>query len=146
MRIIEADILTDIDPNVKTVILHGSNCFGKFGNGIAKYLAEKYPQVIKADIETTIGDISKLGTYTCAIIDPNFHILNCYIQYKYGHQGVYVDYRAIQRCFNRIVHNYHGWSIRLPMIGCGLAGGDWNVVSQLVKLAFSDEDVTVYRK
>ena len=62
MKIIKADILSNIDPNRLTIILHGCNCFHTMGAGIAKYLANKFPEVLKADQTTIKGDTGKLGS------------------------------------------------------------------------------------
>ncbi|EGL17721.1 hypothetical protein HMPREF9413_4472 [Paenibacillus sp. HGF7] len=37
-------------------------------------------------------------------------------------------------------------SIALPYnIGCGLAGGDWDIVEQIIEEVFIDYDVTLYK-
>lgn len=49
MKIIRADILSQLDFNKPTVILHGCNCFCTMGAGIAKYLKQNYPLVYTVD-------------------------------------------------------------------------------------------------
>ena len=99
---IKADILNGIDPNQKTLILHGCNCFHTMGAGIAKYLKQKYPQVYKADLSTLYGNKTKLGSYSTAIITPQLHILNCYLQFTYGRERkVYVEYFQVSKCLDR---------------------------------------------
>lgn len=37
-------------------------------------------------------------------------------------------------------------SVAIPYgIGCGLAGGDWNIISELIDSIFSDYKVTIYK-
>ena len=146
MELIQSDILTGLDADEKTLILHGCNCHHTMGAGIAKYLRIKFPQIYIADIQQTVkGDVTKLGTYSTAIISPTLHILNCYSQFNWSGRTP-VDYAAIESCFKLIAQEYKGWSIRMPKIGCGLAGGDWDIVEQLVAYYFIDFDVTVYYK
>lgn len=151
MRIVKQDILTGIDTTDKpTVVLHGCNCLHTMGAGIAKYFNHKYPQVLVADKTTRYGDRSKLGTYSTAIIREQvpFHILNCYTQFDYRgpHGRCLCDYRAIQRCLNKVAQEYQDWEIRLPMIGCGLARGSWDVVSDIFTKELNNCDYTVYYK
>jgi len=44
------------------------------------------------------------------------------------------------------IANQIGASVHMPRIGCGLAGGDWNVVESIINrtLTLRDVDVTVY--
>ena len=45
MEIINDDILTGLNQNIKTVIAHGTNCQHVMSDGIAKYLRSKFPQI-----------------------------------------------------------------------------------------------------
>lgn len=140
------DILSDIDPNVRTLLIHQCNCLRIMGAGIAKQLRHKYPGVYEADLDTAKGDASKLGTYSLYKVSDNFVILNCYAQY-----GIYskddrclTKYDALHKCFCSIRENYEGWTIRTPRIGCGLAKGDWTVVEGMLLELAQHNDVEVY--
>jgi len=78
-------------------IVHGYNCFNTMGKGIAKQIKNKFPEAYKADCCTRMGDILKLGTYTCAMLT----IINAYIQYNYG-SSINVNYDAIRKIFTSI--------------------------------------------
>ena len=147
--ILNDDILSNLNMNQKTVILHGCNCFHTMGSGIAKYLRAKFPVIYAVDLSTTIkGDKSKMGTFSTANINGNLAILNCYTQYNYGREKkLYANYIAIEECFKAIAHIYDiGWEIRMPKIGCGLAGGDWNIVHNILVNTLGDRNVKVYFK
>ncbi len=145
MKIIQADILSDIDPDKRTVVLHGCNCFHTMGSGIAAYLREQHPSIYDADVESSkYGDKSKLGRYTIARISDNLRILNCYTQYGYGRAQMHADYDAITKCLKRVGKIYVDWEIRSPQIGCGLAGGDWEFVSQIFENELAGLDYTIY--
>lgn len=144
MRIVKADILSDLDKDTPTVILHGCNCFHTMGAGIARYLANKYPAVLAADKTTGYGDRSKLGRFSVAEIRPNLTILNCYTQYRYGSRSRDVDYLAVSECLRAAHEKYPDAHFRMPQIGCGLAKGDWNKVKSIIVEELPVEQVTVY--
>ena len=151
MKLIKADILSDLDPYKDTIILHGNNCFCTMGAGIAKYLSNKYPQVLAADLKTKKGDASKLGTCSLAAITPWLHIINCYTQYHYGFKKggkPPVDYDAIRACLQKVAKAYPNpqTQIRSPKIGCGLAGGNWNKVQPIFEEFFAGRDLIIYYK
>lgn len=135
MKLINKDILSDINPDKITIILHGANCFHTMGAGIAKYLKDKFPEAYLADCYTPYGDVNKLGGISNARISKGLWIVNCYTQFSFG-DTVDVDYQAVYSSLKKvsdIIKNYRKMSnvdveIRSPQIGCGLAGGDWKVV------------------
>ena len=44
-----------------------------------------------------------------------------------------------------IKKRYSGRRIGLPMIGAGLAGGDWSRISEIIEDELGDEDVTIVK-
>lgn len=148
MQTLNCDILHGWKADQKTIILHGCNCFNTMGAGIAKYLRDKFPSVYAVDCTTKRGDKNKLGTCSRAVISHNLHILNCYTQYNYGREKkLYANYIAIEECFKRIAVEYDpSWEIRMPRIGCGLAGGDWDIVKNILDNTLGDRNVKIYFK
>ena len=146
MNLIKADILSGIEITEPTVVLHGCNCFHTMGAGIAAYLVKQYPEILTADLTTERGSKDKLGTYSKTEISSNLFILNCYTQHGFGiKDGVApVDYSAIRKCLKAVKQHFKGWQIRSPQIGCGLAGGDWEVVEKIFQDELSGEDVRIY--
>ena len=71
-------------------------------------------------------------------------VVNAYTQYHYSHKfGPPVDYEAITLCMRKMNHVFKGKHIGLPAIGCGLAGGDFKIVSEIIKKELKDCEVTV---
>ena len=76
-------------------------------------------------------------------------VVNSYTQYHYGKNHIDgvktpVDYDAITMCMRKINHIFKGKHIGLPyVIGCGLAGGDKNIVLPIIKRELKDMDVTM---
>ena len=116
----------------KGVIIHQVNCQHVMGAGIALAIRQQYPQhyqdYMKADL--------KLGKLVCSRISNTFGIIGICAQDRYGRDKRYTDYDAFVKCLKEIAAlktknptvNYY-----MPMgIGCGNAGGDWKIISELI--------------
>jgi O-acetyl-ADP-ribose deacetylase (regulator of RNase III) len=129
------------------VIVHGSNCFCRMGSGIAKAVKENFTEAFLADMKTIAGDYNKLGNYSFAVESINdvvsVVVINAYTQYNYGTDSIKLDYEALTLCLRKINKNFKHKKIGVPQIGCGLAGGDWNIVSKIIEKELVDMDVTV---
>jgi len=125
------------------LIGHGCNCFLSMGAGIAKEVRLRFKDAHLADLKTAYGDRNKLGNYTFAQFD-GFKILNLYTQYKYTRHEVDVDIDAIEQVFSLLNEEYGGMSLGIPLIGAGLAGGDWEEISEIIEDQTPDLDVFVY--
>ena len=102
------------------------------GAGIAKEIREHCPNAYIADQNTLWGDKNKLGTFTYGIEENGMIVVNAYTQYDYSRSKICVDYAAIQKVFISICEHFPEYIISLPKIGCGLAGGDWKIVSEIL--------------
>lgn len=132
--------------------IHGANCFHTMGSGIALQVRKTFPQVFAADCQTNYGDKSKLGTYSYWD-SGEFTIINAYTQYtpSISERGLSIEdsfklrYGAILKSFTNIKHDFGSKqkSFAIPLIGAGLAGGDWSIISKLIESAMVDEFVTV---
>lgn len=143
MKYINGDLINLAQKGYFDVIGHGCNCFCTMGAGLAKSMKKAFPEITMADACTTSGDKKKLGTFT-HVDYGNFIILNLYIQYDFG-GSMDADYGAIRNCMKEIKKRYSGRKIGLPMIGSGLAGGDWNKISEIIENELEDEDVTIVK-
>jgi len=113
------------------------------GSGIAKQIRAQYPEAYEADQETTKGDRGKLGRFTGIVDEENdVVIINAYTQYRYGRDPgtVYLDYDALERAITQVfglgsefVSLFGESPIAMPKIGCGLANGDWERVSEILE-------------
>ena len=80
-------------------------------------------------------------------------VVNAYTQYYYGRnpdEGILrpIDYEALTLCLRKMNMVFKGKKIGLPMIGAGLAGGDWDHIKYLIQKELRDCQVTVviYKK
>lgn len=138
------------DPaNNFNVIVHGCNCFHTMKSGVAKIIAEKYPEAVEADKTLTeYGDRGKLGTIVVAahkLGDDLFLIVNAYTQYSYGRDKQHLDYGALRSCMKMINSNFvsSDYRVGMPLIGGGLAGGDHQEIKKILNETLTDIDITV---
>lgn len=130
------------------VIVHGCNCFCNMGAGIAKSIKKQFPEAYAADQTTLPADHAKLGSYSQARIqrgDRQFVILNAYTQFDWRGQGVKADYAAIRKAFAAIRKEFDGLRIAYPLIGAGLAGGDWATIAAIIDEELDGMDHTLVR-
>lgn len=141
---------------------HQCNCFCRMGRGIAPLLANAVPGLRRSDDRTVPGDKGKLGTVTYAVHPNGATVFNVYGQYHWhAHKvapGRNTDYKALEQGLFTVMEILHKeqydhdiprqMTLGLPLIGCGLAGGDWdNVVLPMIHRIFGNSgvDVTIFK-
>lgn len=118
------------------------------GAGIAKVIKQEFPEAYLADMQTESGSMQKLGTYSIASITRNgtsFIIVNAYTQYNWRGKGIKADYQAIKSVFSKIKKNFPSCRIAYPLLGAGLAGGDWNEISKIIDCELQGLDHTLVK-
>lgn len=145
MQIIYGDILnSDAD-----VIVHQVNCQGVMGKGLAKQIKDEYPEVFteykmfcsKCNSHELLGmtEIVRVGFRRC--------VANLFAQEYYGSgRKCYTDYDALRKCLSTVNSEFAGKTVAVPYkLGCGLAGGDWDIVSKIIEETLTDCIVKIYR-
>jgi O-acetyl-ADP-ribose deacetylase (regulator of RNase III) len=147
------------------VVIQGNNCFCVQGAGLApQFVAAFGSDQFPMEEQCYAGDINKLGTIdyqTGKVINGKFEwaksnnffdgcltVINCYTQFDLGRnhkdgKSVPGDYEALTLCMRKINHIFKGKHIGVPQIGCGLAGLDWNIVSEIIATELKDCQVTI---
>ncbi|SDW92345.1 macro domain-containing protein [Lysobacter enzymogenes] len=146
MNIIQGDLLQLAADGRFDVIVHGCNCQCRMGRGIALSIRERFPAAWAADQRTVPADRGKLGTYSQAEVEENGHrfvVVNAYTQFHWQGEGVLAEYDAIGRAMRAIAREFHGKRIGYPLIGAGLAKGDWNIIAPIIDEALAGEDHTL---
>ena len=148
MNKVKGDLIQLAKDGEFDIIIHGCNCFCQMGAGIAVAIKQNFPAAFKADKATVFGDKKKLGTYSSVMIQ-NDHgepllVVNAYTQYKYG-KGKNLNENALRKCFRKLKEEYGNKCLTFayPMIGCGLAGGNWEVVSKIIEEELEGENHTL---
>ncbi len=151
MTAVVIDYITKDITTVSTgTIVHGCNCSGGFGSGVAGAIRKAFPQVYEMFKERgtgahLLGSVSMfLGTTY-----PNLTIVNGYTQLKYGRdRAVYADVGAIEQVLMAAAEyaDCGKKELYMPKIGCGLGGLDWkkNVLPIVEKVNEKFPDISIH--
>lgn len=115
------------------------------GSGIAAQIKHRFPDAFKAD-DCTASGADKIGKFTWAHsgTDRQFIIVNAYTQRNYGRGVDHFEYEGFRRILKQLaLFAKPSDRIGFPMIGAGLAGGDWNRIKGIIQEELADFDVTV---
>lgn len=141
MNVIKGDIVELARKGWFDIIFHGCNCFCGMKSGVARSIAEAFPEAEMADLSTPKGDASKLGKYSMSVQydteGDEFLVLNVYTQYDYGRDNKdRFEYEAFEYFLeNHLVPKIKKWPpcrVGYPKIGSGLAGGDWDRIEAIL--------------
>ena len=142
-------------PSVKgvKVIAHVCNDIGGWGKGFVLALSRRWPEPEAAyrawHRERAANDFG-LGALQLVQVKADVWVANMVGQrgVRTGSKGVPVRYEAIDTALARLAGRALdlGASVHMPRIGCGLAGGKWSRVEQLIdeRLVKRGIAVTVY--
>jgi O-acetyl-ADP-ribose deacetylase (regulator of RNase III) len=136
------------------VIAHGVNCFCTQKSGIAKPMTEYFetdnPLIYSLEHKDFYGDRTKLGKiqYNSSWVDKltKVEVVNCYTQYRYGTDKIHLNYKALRSCMRKINKNFSGLRVGLPLIGGGLAGGDYKKIREIMEQELVDVEATLVLK
>lgn len=146
-----ATISRDILTVEKGIIAHQVNCKGVMGAGLAKKIAAKWPKVKEEylkDYKLCANGGPMLGDWLRTEVANGLFVASIYGQENYGRKPgcCYTSYRALAISLSAIQYanqHYEFCPTPLPIyiphgFGCGLAGGDWHVVSALIEQELPD--------
>ena len=142
MRYRDGNLITLAKEGHFNIITHGCNCFCRMGSGIAPQIAKAFPEAYDADQATILGDFNKLGNYTHAF-HGDLIVVNSYTQFMYNAALKPLDYEALTMCMRKINHEWQGLTIGLPKIGAGLAGGDWDMIKEIIMNELHKMDIWI---
>lgn len=144
------EIKGDLFKSDADVIVHGCNCFCAMGAGVALQVIKMYPDAYyEVDAKTKQGDKEKLGTYSKWVgkhffKDKEITIVNAYTQYTANPWVKPLDYEALEKVMIKINQDFKDKTIAMPKIGAGLAGGDWEKISEIINKVFGEKEILIY--
>ena len=140
-------------------IFHQANTENVMGAGIARQIRERYPEAYEVDVNFHIPQGSeRLGEYTFAQVGQK-NGSSKLIYNLYGQQlnkdsiwGVPTDYFMLKRSLEHALTdriNFFGHYDEAicgfpKLMGCGLGGGDWQIVQHLVEKTLSEFEMKGY--
>ena len=147
VTVVEGSNLLDVKEGI---ICHQTNCIGVMGGGLALQIRQKWPKVyaeyhadcalLKEHPERMLGHVQDV------LVNDKLVVANCYGQVYPGH-GLMTDYKAWDTILDKLkdLSNYFSLDLHFPwMVGCGLAGGDWEVMRSKIEKAFEDSSWNVF--
>lgn len=137
----------DLFDSKADVLAHGCNCRGGYGSGVARTMALKYPKARHYYLDKYDEDGWELGDVQFVTVVGGKIVANCATQDEYYPRNkCHADYLAIRKCMEQVrdFAKANGYTIAIPKIGAGLAGGDWNIIEGILNDVFKDYDITVY--
>lgn len=157
------------DPCVKDgvrVIAHVCNDVGKFGSGFAACVAKRWGFVRDRYVEWSVTP-AHVGLFTPGFVQVvpvgnSIYVANMVAQngVRSANNPVPINYIALAHCLDKL----YKWTVALkevktalslpklcpeitihmPRIGCGLAGGRWELVEPLINVFIPSRQVYVY--
>lgn len=131
------------------VLAHQVNCVGIMGGGVAFQIrnrmltVDQYQQYRR--MCSTFG-MSLMGTCHIVKSPEGKYIANLFAEGITTGTQLDTDYHALRKALHSLkkaAEKYH-LSVALPgYIGCGLAGGDWDLVYRMIMQIFNESSLTV---
>lgn len=130
------------------VIAHQVNCQGVAG-GLAADIFKKWPYAKNDYVQLTkrVPGKALLGMAHFTGQQKDGHIIcNLYGQFNPG-----ADYqpKKLEQALEMLGNTARtmGWSVALPWrLSCGICGGDWDVVQQIIERTMDGVDCVIYRR
>lgn len=134
------------------IICHVCNDIGKWGAGFVMALSKKWyqPEMAYRKLFRTqaINEHLELGQTKLIQVKPQIYVANMIAQYGLD----FIDgrppirYEALQQCLHdvAVAATLLDASVHMPKIGSGIAGGDWNVIEQIVLYTLELKGIPVF--
>ena len=132
------------------VIAHGVNCRGAMGAGFARQIRTRFPKAYDRYMmacQRTPNPERLLGRILPVRISEDLTVIHCFTQLNYGRVADhrYLSYDALYDCFKKIGSTIdYPVPIAIPKIGCGLAGGNWEIVEAIITETTTNHLIKVY--
>jgi O-acetyl-ADP-ribose deacetylase (regulator of RNase III) len=139
----------------ETVIIQGCNAQGAMGSGFAKAIRDRHPEVYDGyrAIYERQGNRLRLGQVITVDVGSRI-FANAITQEFYGRDPdvVYVSYDAMAAAYeemDRIAISARVGEepprFAMPLIGAGLANGDWSIIAAIIEAKAKNFVPVVYR-
>lgn len=144
----QGDLFADLQHiRMDTVVAHVVNDIGLFDAGFAAGVAQHYPEVKQAYLD--LYQSCPLGSVQLVEMDAPVNGFTLTFANLFAQYGVRskdnprpLSYRALDDTLKALAKESPP-QIWMPMIGCGLAGGHWSIVSKIILHRLVSEYVRV---
>jgi O-acetyl-ADP-ribose deacetylase (regulator of RNase III) len=143
---LQGDATKPIKPNF--VICHVCNNRGAWGAGFVLALSKmwKEPERSYREWFESKSDTFQLGNVQFVSVLPDVWAQNNYRRRKDSPDTVFLDYDALNTALEKVCSfaSERELSVHMPRIGCGLAGGKWDLIEPIIKVHSDAKSVEVY--
>lgn len=120
----------------ENILIHQTNSRGKMASGIAKQIAERFPEVKQSYMDKYSVFGWSLGDVQPVKVNNARTIINCCGQKYYGKDGgKYTDENSYYKIITLVAEftEEQGYkSFAAPyLMGCGLGGGSWGLIESI---------------
>jgi O-acetyl-ADP-ribose deacetylase (regulator of RNase III) len=148
IKYVKGDATAPVGDGAKCIV-HIVNDEGKWGKGFVMAVSRRWPRIREEYINWHSNqDNFKLGEVLFTRAESNIWVANMIAQHGTRNSGGKppIRYNALEKCLKQVAYEcrIQPWSVHMPKIGAGLAGGDWHTVEYIVENTFGDIPVTVY--
>lgn len=124
----------------ESTLIHSVNHMGFMSAGLALAIREKYPKVYFDYLgfvnRYPFDFLKRYGVVCFTRVDSGREIASVFGQDKVRMQNRQIDYVALGNGIETVfdIAQEEGSSVAIPYgVGCGLGGGDWNVVKGIIE-------------
>lgn len=132
------------------IIVQGCNMQGKMGSGLASKILDVYPENLNTYLKAFQKRQLTLGNVIYHEVNDSLIIANCITQVDYGRDEnrVYANYHAIRDAFANVAKKSIelGLTVHFPKIGAGLAKGDWETITEIIRSELKHVHKAVYHE
>lgn len=143
------DLLERCSVLQRGIIVHGCNAQGVMGSGIAVQVKQRWLDCFKKYSDFIANTPSPLGQ-VCFYSVPDrekLMVANAITQDNFGRTGSkYVSYKAVYNCFKEVANiaEREDLPVHYPLIGAGLGGGDWAIISDIIESIMAEHPSVVH--
>jgi O-acetyl-ADP-ribose deacetylase (regulator of RNase III) len=135
------------------IIAHICNDRGGWGKGFVMALSARWPEpedAYRAWYRDRAENDFGLGVVQLVQVAQGLWVANMVAQHGMaaGSQGPPIRYEAVEECLGKVAAKAQelAASVHMPRIGCGLAGGKWELIEPIIQRTLGERGipVTVY--
>lgn len=135
---------------VSEMLTDSNNCMGVSGAGLALAFKRRFPEYQRAYAQACIqGEIQlgKIWVYETGSMLPPRWIVSFPTIHHWRDTADAANIEQGLRDYRRVIEELSPASVSVPALGCGIAGGDWTEIKELIAEHLSDleADVRVFQ-
>jgi O-acetyl-ADP-ribose deacetylase (regulator of RNase III) len=133
------------------MVVHGCNAQGVMGAGFAKQIKQRFPAAFQAYRRAYGAGLGTITLSRSALGESDEPIIcNMITQQNIAQpwsEGPLVSYDAIYNGFDKVFRyaKKHNLTVNFPLIGAGLGGGQWQIISAIIEFSENKFDVSTQK-